>query len=173
MTGSVTSLAADDLQHIRLLVLDFDGGLTDNRVIVDQHGTESVFCSRGDGMGVEMARESGLEIFVISKEQNPVVAARCNKLKLPMIQGCDDKLPALQRLAEERTLEREHIAFVGNDTNDRECVEWCGLGIAVADSHPGLLAVADRVTSLPGGRGAVREVCDLWRQSSARDSEAG
>lgn len=75
-----THSALDLLRDIQLLVLDFDGVFTDNRVMVMQDGTEGVLCSRGDGMGLEMLRKSGLPIFVLSKEQNQVVAARCRKL---------------------------------------------------------------------------------------------
>ena len=107
-----------DLTSIDLLVLDFDGVLTDNRVLVSEDGTESVFCSRGDGLGLEMVRAVGVEVFVLSKEPNPVVSARCRKLQLPVLQGCDDKLTALCELASERHLQPDQIAYVGNDVND-------------------------------------------------------
>ena len=154
--------AVPDLSAIRLLVLDFDGVLTDDRVTVDETGREAVVCSRSDGFGLEMLRRmSGVEVAVLSKETNPVVAARCRKLGLTCHQGYDDKLPQLERMAAERGLEPSQVAYVGNDLNDLEPMGWCGVAIAVADARAEVLAAADFVTRQRGGRGAVREVCDL------------
>ncbi len=159
--------AIPDLSGIRLLVLDFDGVLTDNRVVVHQDGSEAVHCDRSDGLGVERLLAGGrVEIAVLSKETNPVVAARCRKLKLPCAQGHDDKLPQLVKMAAERGLGAEQIAYVGNDVNDLEVMAWCGVAIAVADAYPQALAAADLVTRRPGGHGAVREVCDLLLEAA-------
>ena len=109
--------AADTGQFsvVKLLVLDFDGVLTDNRVIVQQDGTESVSCSRGDGLGIELLKKTGMDIVVISKEKNPVVTARCRKLGIECIQACDDKLTSLKQGAASRNLKPTEIAYVGND----------------------------------------------------------
>ncbi len=153
--------AVPGLADVRLLVLDFDGVLTDNRVLVDQEGREAVWCHRGDGWGLARLKETGLEIQVLSTEQNPVVAARCRKLGLPCIQGCDDKLAALQRLAEARGLAAAQVAYVGNDVNDLACLRWVGLPIAVADAVAQVRAAAHLETTQAGGRGAVREVAEM------------
>lgn len=166
-----TNTALERLRDIRLLVLDFDGVFTDNRVLVMQDGTEGVLCSRGDGMGLEMLRKSGLPILVLSKEQNPVVAARCRKLRLECLHGIDDKLPELKRLAERSGVTREQIAYVGNDTNDLGPMGWVGLPIAVADAHPEALAAAKMVLEKSGGLGAIRELTDLLLQ--ARSGKRG
>ncbi|MGH7242245.1 MAG: glycosyltransferase [Phycisphaerales bacterium] len=153
------------LSEIRLLVCDFDGVFTDNRVLTTQDGSEAVFCSRGDGMGLEMLRKSGMSIFVLSKEVNPVVAARCKKLKLECMQGIDDKLPALQKLAKDRGISAREIAYVGNDTNDLGPLSWVGLPVLVADVHADVLPRLNRADALvlahDGGKGALREFCDL------------
>lgn len=151
---------AHDLSRVRLLVLDFDGVMTDNRVLVDQDGREAVWCHRGDGWGLARLSERGIETLVLSTERNPVVAARCRKLGIACVQACDNKLAALQRLATERGLAPEAIAYVGNDANDLECLRWVGVPIAVADAVPEVLEVAQRTTSRCGGFGAVREVVD-------------
>lgn len=151
------------LSSIKLLVLDFDGVMTDNRVLVTEEGKEAVLCHRGDGLGLEMLRAKGIEAIVISKEKNPVVAARCRKLGIECIQGCDNKLEKLKKRAESGNLKPEEISYVGNDVNDLECMGWVGLPIAVSDAEPEVLAVAKWVTSKPGGHGAVREVCDAIR----------
>lgn len=150
-----------DFSDIKLLVLDFDGVLTDNRVLLDQQGKEAVLCHRGDGMGIAALRGAGIEVRVLSKERNPVVAARCEKLKVPYDQACDDKLSALKRLAAERKLMPHQIAFMGNDVNDLAGLRWVGLPIAVADAVPEVKEVAAYVTLKKGGKGSVREVCDL------------
>ncbi|MBX3388322.1 MAG: glycosyltransferase [Phycisphaeraceae bacterium] len=153
------------LSEIRLLVCDFDGVFTDNRVLTNQDGSEAVFCSRGDGMGLDMLRKSGMPIFVLSKEINPVVGARCRKLKLDFLQGIEDKLPALQKLAGDRGLSARQIAYIGNDTNDLGPLSWVGLPVLVADVHADVLPRLNRsdalVLSHDGGKGALREFCDL------------
>lgn len=148
------------LVDVDLLALDFDGVMTDDRVLVDQNGTEAVWCHRGDGWGIASLREAGIAIVVISAEVNPVVSARCRKLRIDAVQACDDKLRALQALARERGLVSSRIAYVGNDVNDLPSLRWVGVPIAVADASPDVRAACRHVTSRPGGRGAVREVAD-------------
>ncbi|MBU1694421.1 MAG: HAD hydrolase family protein [Verrucomicrobia bacterium] len=145
---------------IKLLALDFDGVMTDNRVLVDQEGREAVLCHRGDGLGIGMLKKAGIEVVVISMEPNPVVSARCRKLKIDCIQKCEEKLRALQQIAAARGLKPRDMAFVGNDVNDLECLRWVGLPIAVADAEPEVRKAAVYVTRRPGGYGAVREVAE-------------
>ena len=148
------------MKDIALVVFDFDGVMTDNRVLVHQSGDEAVWCHRGDGLGIARLRDAAFEIVVLSTERNPVVAARCRKLNIETIQSCDDKLTTLQQFAAERQLSPAQIAYVGNDLNDLSCLQWVGWPIAVADALPEVRAVAKWVTRLPGGGGAVREVAD-------------
>jgi len=159
------------LAGLRLIVFDFDGVMTDNRVLVLQDGTEGVFCNRSDGLGLGMLKAAGVPMLVLSKEQNPVVAARCRKLGLECVQGIDDKLGTLRRMLGERGIAPETVAYVGNDLNDVECMAFVGVPIAVADAYPAALRVAKAVTTKPGGHGAVREVCD-WILSARRASDA-
>jgi N-acylneuraminate cytidylyltransferase len=148
----------------KLLVLDFDGVLTDNRVWMDEAGLESVVFDRGDGMGVRLLREAGgVDLLVLSTEENPIVAARCRKLKIPFRQALVDKRTALLDWVAEHGIDLADVAYVGNDVNDLGCLEVAGLAVAVADSHPDVLAAAHVVLTRPGGRGAVREICDLVR----------
>ncbi|MDA8016075.1 MAG: acylneuraminate cytidylyltransferase [Thermoanaerobaculia bacterium] len=152
-----------DLAVIRLLVLDFDGVLSDDRVVVREDGLESVVCHRGDGMGLELLRKNtDIGVVVLSKETNPVVAARCRKLRIPCHQGYERKLPQLEAVAREHGLRSHQVAYVGNDVNDLEPMAWCGVSVAVADARPEVRRAADLVTQRPGGRGAVREICDLF-----------
>ena len=155
-----------DLREVQLLVLDFDGVLTDNRARVDENGVEAVTVHRGDGWGIARVREAGVAVMVLSTEKNPVVAARCHKLGIDYIQGSDDKLAALRQVVEEKGLRREQVAFVGNDVNDLDCLGWVGVPLAVQDAVPDVHAVACWATSRPGGYGAVREICDLILEQS-------
>lgn len=150
-----------DLRSVRLCVMDFDGVMTDNRVLTDQDGREAVWAHRGDGWGIARLKEAGVHVMVISTEENSVVAARCRKLKIECVDGCADKLAALQAVARTHTLEPSQIAYIGNDVNDLPCLEWVGIAVAVADAVPSVRAVAQYVTRASGGFGAVRELCDL------------
>lgn len=146
---------------IEALIMDFDGVLTDNSVTVDQTGCESVTCDRSDGLGLSALRQLGLRMLVLSKEQNPVVKARCAKLQIPCHHGVDDKLPQLLRYCAEHGIAIERCIYVGNDTNDIECLSAVGCGVAVADAHPEAKRHARLVLRSAGGRGALRELCDL------------
>lgn len=152
---------------LKLIVLDFDGVLTDDRVWVDEDGHEQVAAHRGDGLGIGLLKQAGVEVLVLSKERNPVVAARCRKLDIECHQGIDAKAPLLKDLIAKRNLAPEQVAYVGNDINDLDCFPVVGFAAAVADAHPQVLRAADLRLSHPGGHGAVRELCDLILMRSA------
>lgn len=143
------------------VIFDFDGVMTDNRVTTDQHGNESVACDRSDGMGISKLRESGVRLLVLSTEENPVVAARCNKLKIECIHGQSDKAARLRQWLEEEQINPDHTVYLGNDINDVGCLEIVGCPVAVADAYPEAKQHALIVLEKPGGKGAVRELCDL------------
>jgi YrbI family 3-deoxy-D-manno-octulosonate 8-phosphate phosphatase len=151
------------IQKIKLFALDFDGVITDNRVFIDDDGKESVVCDRSDSLGLKMLREKRPEItvIVISKETNNVVKARCDKLKIASMTGIDDKLTTFKEIVARANLDPEQVAYIGNDVNDIECITFAGVGVAVADSDPKVLAVADYITCKKGGRGAIREFIDI------------
>jgi len=147
---------------VSYLVLDFDGVLTDNRVWVDQDGRESIASSRSDSLGLEILRhKTGIEVFVLSRETNPVVSARCKKLDIPVLQSVKDKKEALATFIKESNIPSAEIVYVGNDTNDLPIIDQVGYFVAPADSHPEVLRKADMVLSKPGGHGALRELCDM------------
>jgi N-acylneuraminate cytidylyltransferase len=148
-------------EEISLLILDFDGVLTDDRVYVNQHGEEAVAAHRGDGMGISLLKKAGIEVVILSTEKNPVVMARAEKLNVPAYQGIDEKGEALQSILNERKISADQVVYLGNDVNDLPCFPKVGLAAAVADAHPDLLRKAGLVLSKKGGYGAVRELCDL------------
>jgi len=143
------------------VLFDFDGVFTDDRVIQDDEGGESVICSRADGYGISLLHDAGIAMAVVSRERNPVVARRCEKLKLRCLQGVDDKLAAMAVYAAELSVPLSQIVFVGNDLPDIPCIEAAGLGVAVADAHPLVRAAAGLVLDRSGGMGAVRELAEL------------
>lgn len=145
------------------LVMDFDGVLTDNRVIVTEDGQEAVLCHRGDGLGLSLLRDKGFPLLILSREPNPVVAQRAKKLKVECLSGCRDKLSALKAWADGKSLILEKIVYIGNDVNDLECIQAVGLGVAVADAEAAVLDAAQLILTKKGGSGAVREISDMIR----------
>lgn len=155
----------------RFLVMDFDGVFTDNRVIVDENGVESVRADRSDGLGFGLLKaQTPVECLIISKERNLVVSQRAKKLGIPVLQAIDDKATALRAEMNKRGMRAEETIFVGNDVNDLPALDVAGFFVAPSDSHPEVLRRADLVLRNKGGRGALRELCDKliarWRAIS-------
>ncbi len=173
-----TAVEIDDAQHLEIasavaglaeapdavdalaLVTDFDGVHTDDTALVDSEGHEFVRVSREDGMGVGMLRRAGIPMLILSTETNPVVAARGRKLRVPVLQGIDDKARALAEWAAEAGIALGDIAYLGNDVNDLGPMRMVGWPVAVADAHPLVRAQARVVLRRRGGDGAVRELIE-------------
>jgi len=147
-------------EKIRLVVLDFDGVMTDNRVLVTEAGGEAVTCCRDDGLGIERVLKARVPIMVLSTETNPVVASRCAKLSIACHQGVRDKAEYLSAYLRKHGVEASHVVYAGNDINDLGCLKMAGMPVAVADAHPSVVAVSKLLLSRNGGHGAVRELCD-------------
>jgi N-acylneuraminate cytidylyltransferase len=149
-------------EKISLIVLDFDGVLTDDRVWVNARGEEMVAASRSDGLGLERLRnETAIEVMVLSRETNLVVKARCEKLKLPVLQAVQDKREAIRRVLAEKGVPAEEVLFMGNDVTDLVVFPEVGFAVAPVDAHQDVIRKADLVLSRKGGKGAVRELCDM------------
>ncbi len=148
-------------KSVSMVILDFDGVLTDNRVWVDGEGNEWVAANRGDGWGIARLKERGVEVVVLSTESHPVVAARCRKLGIAVKQNLADKASALQELLNESGVNPSEAVFLGNDVNDVPCFPFVACALVVSDAHPQARCEADIVLRNPGGHGAVRELCDL------------
>ena len=146
--------------EIQTIIFDFDGVLTDDRVWVDQDGREMVCCSRRDGLGFDILRQTGLKLFILSTETNPVVSQRAAKLKVPAIQGCADKAQALTELAAKQGLDLSRTLYVGNDLNDLEAIRLCGYSACPADAHPAIKDVATWVLETSGGQGVTRDIIE-------------
>lgn len=144
----------------RAVVTDFDGVHTDDTAIIDADGGERVRVSREDGMGVSLLRRAGVPMLILSTEVNPVVRARADKLRVPVLHGIADKEAALRQWAREQDVALADIAYLGNDVNDLPAMRIVGWPVAVANAHPLVRAEARVVLGRRGGDGAVRELVE-------------
>ncbi|MBT3865625.1 HAD hydrolase family protein [Candidatus Woesearchaeota archaeon] len=148
--------------NIKLLCLDFDGTLTDGCVYISEDKLESIKADRTDGLGLEFVRKyTDIDVIILSRETNKVVAARASKLNIPCTQGLNDKISNFMEEVKKRKLDVSEVCFVGDDLNDIEVIQKAGLGIAVGSGFEQVKKVADYITKRNGGNGAVREVCEL------------
>jgi N-acylneuraminate cytidylyltransferase len=150
-------------EKIDLVICDFDGVITDNRVWVDQDGTETVAAYRSDSIGVKLLRDIGIEVLILSSEVNRVVEARARKMGVEFIHGVaiHDKGRVMRDVLAQKNVQAENVVYIGNDLNDLPCFELAGWSVAVADAYPEVIRAADFALSKAGGHGAVRELCDL------------
>ena len=147
-----------NFRNIKLIIYDFDGVMTDNHVYLDQNGVEMAMCHRGDGLGVGIIRDLGIEQYIVSTEVNPIVARRAEKLKIGVMHKVANKAEAVKQLCTERNLDFSQVMYIGNDTNDLEAMKLVGIKGAPADAEPEILAIADWVSSKNGGYGVIREL---------------
>jgi 3-deoxy-D-manno-octulosonate 8-phosphate phosphatase (KDO 8-P phosphatase) len=158
----MSKATATPLHAIRLLVLDVDGVLTDGRLYYGADGEELKVFDVKDGAGIRLAQRAGVAISVISGRRTAAVSARCRDLGIALVeQGVEDKVAALERQCAQIGAGAYEALCIVDDTTDLPLVRAVGYSIAVADAHPAVRELVDLVTTQPGGRGAVREVCDL------------
>lgn len=150
-------LKIDDLD---VLIFDFDGVLTNNKVFTDNNGKEFVSCSRADGLGFDALRKIKKPTYILSTEKNSVVTARAKKLKIPVLQGVTDKWKTLQELATKESFSVHKALYVGNDLNDFFPIQNCGYSACPADSHQKISDIATIKLRTLGGEGVVRELLE-------------
>lgn len=148
------------LDNLDAIVFDFDGVLTDNFVYVDQSGNESVRCSRADGLAFDVLHKLEKKAVILSTEANPVVTARAQKLRVPVIQGVRSKPEALIKLAKDLGVNLAKVLYVGNDLNDVMAMGMCGYSACPADSHEKIKMMATLTLAVRGGEGVVRELIE-------------
>ena len=144
-----------------MVIFDFDGVFTDNRVYVSETGHEMVSCSRSDGIGLQALKKAGIPAMVLSSETNRVVQERCKKLNIECQNACQNKLSFLKNLVKQKKVNFSNLLYVGNDVNDADCLKTVGFPVVVKDSHPDVISLGKYITKNKGGYGAVREICDL------------
>lgn len=149
-------------QQIRLLICDVDGVFSDGRIYLGNQGEELKAFHTRDGYGIKALRHAGIEVAVITGRRSEIVQQRMTSLTVPYIyQGQENKVAAFAELRQKLALQASEIAFIGDDLADWAVMQHCGLSVAVHDAHPYLALHADYRCQLPGGFGAVRELCDL------------
>ena len=163
--GDVAPDIINQAKNIKLLVCDVDGVFSDGRIYLGNDGEELKAFHTKDGFGIKALGHSGVDVAIITGRRSAIVANRMSALNVKhIIQGQEDKLPALIDLAKQLGISAEEIAYIGDDIPDLACILHVGLGIAVQDAHPSVATKADYITFIRGGFGAVREVCDLIMQ---------
>ena len=149
------------LSKIELLVLDVDGVLTDGRLYFGAKGEALKVFHVRDGHGIKLLMQAGIQVAAVSGRRSAAVTARMRELGVPnVIQGCSDKVDALQRLTKRLKLNPLTCACIVDDTSDLPLMASVGFAAAVADAHPLVLSAAHWVSRQAGGHGAVRELCD-------------
>lgn len=153
---------------IRLLVLDVDGVLTDGRLHYGADGEQLKVFHVRDGHGIKALQAAGCAIAVISGRESRAVVRRCADLGIEhLMQGIADKAAAFEALRARLGIPARQCACIGDDTPDVPLMRRVGLAVAVADAHADARRAAHRRTRLPGGAGAVRELCD-WLLAARR-----
>lgn len=159
--------------HLKLIIFDVDGVLTDGRLFVTESGEEiKTFHSR-DGHGMKMLQASGVEIGIITGRTSKIVAHRCKELGIQHVyQGQKDKRPAFTELIQKLSLKPEQVAYMGDDVVDLPVMKQVGLAIATQDAHEFVKKHADWHTQSNGGYGAAREACELIMDAQGNLSAA-
>ena len=171
--GPVSTQVMAKAEKIRLLILDVDGVMSDGLIYMGNSGEELKAFNVRDGYGIRCALTSDIEVAIITGRKAKLLEDRCETLGIThLYQGQSDKLLAYRELLTKLALQPEQVAYIGDDLIDWPVMAEIGLSVAVADAHPLLIPSADYVTRIAGGRGAVREVCDLLLLAQGKLDEA-
>ena len=173
--GDVQDSTLTKAKKIKLLICDVDGVFSDGRIYLGNDGEELKAFHTKDGFGIKALVASGVTVAIITGRNSVIVNNRMKALNVAhIIQGKEDKLPALIELSQQLTIDLSEIAYIGDDVPDLKCIQTVGFGVCVADGHPLVLKAADYTTFTAGGFGAVRELCDLIMQTQGNlDNASG
>ncbi len=159
-------------KNVRLLILDVDGVMTDGSIILDNHGNELKAFHVRDGHGIKMLQKAGIEIAIITGRTSDVVERRAAELGIRHVyQGALNKAVAYEELCAKTGIPAHEIACIGDDIVDMPLLRRAALPVAVADAVDEAKTAAMLITRAQGGRGAVREVCDLILKASGKWEE--
>lgn len=155
-------MSNDKLRRIRLVAFDVDGVFTDGRFYLSDEGIESKAFHTQDGYGIRRLLDAGVSVAVISGRKSGAVEKRMSELGVQhLVQGCGDKVAALDTIISGLNISADECAYVGDDIPDLPLLKHVGFAIAVANAVPALHEQCDYSTSARGGQGAVREICEL------------
>jgi 3-deoxy-D-manno-octulosonate 8-phosphate phosphatase (KDO 8-P phosphatase) len=167
---------SEKLAKIKMLILDVDGVMTDGGILMDSDGREMKKFNVRDGHGLVMIQRHGIQVAILTGRTSAVVEHRARDLRISEVyQGALNKKEVLTTILEKNRLAPEEIAYMGDDIVDIPVLKMVGFSAAVADALDVVKRSVDFVTVQPGGKGAVREVCEMllmaqghWAQVSAR-----
>lgn len=160
-------------EKIKLLILDVDGVLSDGRIYFDNNGNELKSFNTLDGHGIKLLRKTGVEVGIITGRTSKIVEKRALDLGISLlIQGREDKFVALQEMRQTFPTELDEIAFMGDDWPDLTVMTRVGLALSVCNAHWQVKEFSHWVSTTEGGRGAVREACDLLLTSQGNYQSA-
>lgn len=149
------------MSHIKLIVLDVDGTLTDGRIIMGSDGTEYKSFNVKDGMGISLALKAGIEVGIITGRKSNIVSLRAAELGIPYVfQGVHNKLQKLEEFIDGKNIGLQNIAFIGDDINDLQVMKSVGYSACPADAVEEIRHHSDFVSKYDGGQGAVREIIE-------------
>lgn len=145
-------------KDIDLIVYDFDGVMTDNKVILSEDGKESISANRSDGLAVGFIKKMKIPQIILSTEKNQVVKRRAEKLDMEVINACSDKKQTIEKYCSDKGYNLEKVVFVGNDINDLDAMKSVGYPVAPSDACSQVMEIAKIVTAAKGGYGVIREL---------------
>ena len=155
-------MLANKAKKIKLVIFDVDGVLTDGMLNYGPEGELFKQFNVKDGVGIKLLQQQGIKVAVITAKDSKPLAQRMSDLSVEYFYpGCNDKIKAFTELLDVFSLDKEQVAYVGDDVIDLLVMEQVGLAIAVADAHDFVKKSADYISSLKGGQGVAREVADL------------
>ena len=161
--------AAARAAHVRLVILDVDGVLTDGRLYFGPQGEALKVFDVRDGHGIKLLRAAGIEVAILSSRRSEIVGVRARELGITrVLQGEADKRAGLQRLLADTDTVPAHCAFIGDDWPDLPVLAQVGLAATVADAVPEVRSVAHWIAPAAGGRGAVRQLAEFILRAQGR-----
>lgn len=157
-------MANNKLSHIKLILLDVDGTMTDGGVYIHSDGSQTKRFHAHDGEGIRRAMERGIEVGIVSAAgmARDIIEARAKLLGVTKVHAMrSSKLDVAQKWVSEMGITSENVAFMGDDIIDAEVMQWCGISAAPQNAHKSVRDIATYITSKSGGEGAVREFIDM------------
>jgi YrbI family 3-deoxy-D-manno-octulosonate 8-phosphate phosphatase len=151
--------------QLRLLLYDFDGVMTDNKVLVGEDGYETVVCNRSDGLAVSIIKDWGLPQAIISTEMNKVVTARAKKLDIPYVHGVSNKRKIVLEYCDNLKISPKETLYIGNDLNDIEAMYSIGYPVCPQDAYKEIQDISILILPVDGGNGVIRELLRFLKKA--------
>jgi len=154
-----------NFKNIKLLAMDVDGVLTDGSMYYSENGDELKKFNTRDGMGIQLLKENGIKIAIITKEKTQLVERRAKKLHVDdLFQGVENKSVALEELRNKYHLDYSDIAYIGDDVNDIPVLEKVGISMCPNDAVYDVKKICNHISEKDGGQGVVRDFYEKWRR---------